>query len=182
MVYGTLVDVLIVTPVDEPRVNDTMEQLGGHISIARSTWKRRPHTDGGTTAATGVERIASRARSHPEELFTADDASTQYRVENAASISFESLDGTEGAFGVDGVLTKASTERTWNSTFQELHRLNCARQYHSMCGEIAILKRLVRDNPQAGLLWRGVLLIQCMVKSCDTSSQPKGKRNGEYKV
>ena len=92
-----------------------MEQRGTHI-VARSMETPSTHR-GGTTAATGVERIASRARSHPEELFTA--LMHHYSVENLRAC-FESLDGKK-ALGVDGV-TKAQYGENLEFNLQELHR------------------------------------------------------------
>ncbi|ABW32255.1 group II intron reverse transcriptase/maturase [Acaryochloris marina] len=67
-------------------------------------------------AETGVERIASRARNHPEEPFTA--LMHHYSVENLRAC-FESLDGNK-ALGVDGV-TKAEYQENLETNLQNLH-------------------------------------------------------------
>ena len=72
---------------------------------------------GGATAATGVERIASWARSHPEEPLTA--LMHHFSVENLRAC-FESLDGTK-ALGVDGV-TKAQYGQNLEVNLEDLHR------------------------------------------------------------
>lgn len=80
-----------------------MERRRAH-TVARSM--ETPSTpSGGTTATTGVERIASRARSQAEEPFTA--LMHHFSVENLRAC-FKSLDGTK-AIGVDRV-TKAEYE------------------------------------------------------------------------
>ena len=77
-----------------------MEQRGTRIVTRLMETPSTPR--GGPTAATGVERIASRARRYPEESFTA--LMHHFSVENLRAC-FESLDGNK-ALGVDGV-TKA---------------------------------------------------------------------------
>ena len=72
---------------------------------------------GGATATTGVERIASRARTHPEEPFTA--LMHYFSVENLRAC-FESLDGNK-ALGVDGV-TKAQYGQDLEANLEDLHR------------------------------------------------------------
>ena len=65
-----------------------MEQRGTH-TVTRLT-ETPPTLRGGISATTGVERIASRAYSHPEESFTA--LMHHYTVANLRAC-FESLDG-----------------------------------------------------------------------------------------
>ncbi len=72
---------------------------------------------GGIKATTEVERIASRACSHPSESFTA--LMHHFTVDNLRAC-FESLDGRK-AIGVDGV-TKAQYAQNLESNLQELHR------------------------------------------------------------
>lgn len=72
---------------------------------------------GGTLAATGVERIAHRACSRPEEPFTA--LMHHLSVDNLRAC-FESLDDRK-ALGVDGV-TKAQYGQNLEANLQELHR------------------------------------------------------------
>jgi hypothetical protein len=77
-----------------------MERRGTHtVTRLRETPSTR---SGGATAATGLERIASWARSHPDEPLTV--LMHHMSVDNLRAC-FESLDGTK-AVGVDGV-TKA---------------------------------------------------------------------------
>ena len=92
-----------------------MERRGTH-SVACSM--ETPTTlRGGTPAATGVERIAHRACSRPEEPFTA--LMHHLSVDNLRAC-FESLDGRK-ALGVDGV-TKAQYGQNLEVNLQELHR------------------------------------------------------------
>ena len=90
--------------------------------------RRRAHPDnrsmetltthrGGSMATTGVEQIASRARSNHDELFTA--LMHHFSVENLRAC-FESLDGNK-ALGVDGVSKKQYGENL-ESNLQELHQ------------------------------------------------------------
>src|SRR5215510_11867132 len=72
---------------------------------------------GGTTATTGVERIASRARQEPQTRFTA--LMHHFTVDNLRAC-FAALDGTK-APGVDGV-TKAMYAHTLEDNLQALHR------------------------------------------------------------
>ena len=92
-----------------------MEQRGAHI-VARSMETPSTHR-GGSPAATGVERIARRAGSHPEELYTA--LMHHYSVENLRAC-FESLDGKQ-AIGVDGV-TKEQYGENLEANLQELQQ------------------------------------------------------------
>ena len=92
-----------------------MEQRGAHI-VARSM--ETPTTPrGGEKAATGVERIASRASRQPEEQYTA--LMHHYSVENLRAC-FESLDGKK-AIGVDGV-TNEEYGKKLEENLEELHR------------------------------------------------------------
>jgi RNA-directed DNA polymerase len=73
------------------------EQRGAHgVKDSRATPATRR---GGTTATTGVESIARRARREPGATFTA--LMHHFTVENLRAC-FEALDGTK-APGVDGV-------------------------------------------------------------------------------
>ena len=92
-----------------------MEQRGTH-TVTRLT-ETPPTLRGGISATTGVERIASRAYSHPEESFTA--LMHHYTVANLRAC-FESLDGKK-ALGIDGV-TKEQYGQNLESNLKELHR------------------------------------------------------------
>ncbi|MEL6882093.1 MAG: group II intron reverse transcriptase/maturase [Cyanobacteria bacterium J06607_10] len=92
-----------------------MKRRGAH-TVARSM--ETPSTpSGGITATTSVERIASRARSHVEEPFTA--MMHHFSVDNLRAC-FKSLDGSK-AVGVDRV-TKADYEENLEANLQLLHR------------------------------------------------------------
>ena len=92
-----------------------MERRGAH-TVVRSM--ETPSTlRGGTPAATGVERIVSRARSHAEEPYTA--LMHHFSVENLRAC-FKSLDGNK-AVGVDKV-SKADYEENLEANLQALHR------------------------------------------------------------
>ncbi|NET39210.1 MAG: group II intron reverse transcriptase/maturase [Cyanothece sp. SIO1E1] len=92
-----------------------MERRGAHIAarLMETPSTRR----GGLTATTGVERIASRARSYPEEPFTA--LMHHFSVENLRAC-FEALDGQK-ALGVDGV-SKEQYGENLEANLKELHR------------------------------------------------------------
>ena len=92
-----------------------MERRGAHI-VARST-ETSPTPRGGLMAVTGVERIANRARNHPEESFTA--LMHHYSVDNLRAC-FGSLDGKK-VLGVDGV-SKAKYQENLESNLQNLHQ------------------------------------------------------------
>ena len=97
-----------------------MERRGAH-TVARLT--ETPSTpSGGITATTGVERIASRARSHAEEPFTA--LMHHFSVENLRAC-FKSLYGNK-AIGVDRV-TKADYEENLEVNLQLRFTVNCTR-------------------------------------------------------
>ena len=91
-----------------------MEQRGTHI-VARST-ETPSAPRGGNKAATGVERIASRARRYPEEQYTA--LMHHYSMENLRTC-YESLDGKK-ATGIDGV-TKAQYGEKLEENLEDLH-------------------------------------------------------------
>ncbi|EKU96910.1 Retron-type reverse transcriptase [Leptolyngbya sp. PCC 7375] len=91
-----------------------MERRGAH-TVARST-ETLSTPRGGATATPGVERIASRARSHAEEPFTA--LMHPFSVDNLRAC-FKSLDGTK-AVGVDRV-TKAEYGENLEANLQALH-------------------------------------------------------------
>ena len=92
-----------------------VERRGTH-TVARSM--ETPSTPrGGATATTSVERIASRARNHAEEPFTA--LMHHFSVDNLRAC-FKSLDGRK-AIGVDRV-TKADYEENLEANLQVLHR------------------------------------------------------------
>jgi RNA-directed DNA polymerase len=79
---------------------------------------------GGVPAATGVESIARRARSHPAEPFTA--LMHHFRVENLRAC-FTALDGRK-ALGVDGV-SKDDYGQQLESNLHALHEKLCQKSY-----------------------------------------------------
>ncbi len=91
-----------------------MERRGTHITTRLT--ETPSALRGGITPITGVERIASRSRSHPDEVFTA--LMHHYTLENLRDC-FKSLDGKK-ALGVDRV-TKETYGQHLESNLQELH-------------------------------------------------------------
>ncbi|MDB9527879.1 hypothetical protein PN498_17925 [Oscillatoria sp. CS-180] len=92
-----------------------MERSGtDQVNRSRATPTTRR---GGATAATGIERIASRAQREPTAPFTA--LMHHYSVGNLRAC-YESLAGRK-ALGVDGV-SKAAYEANLELNLQDLHR------------------------------------------------------------
>ena len=79
---------------------------------------------GGELATTGVESIATRARSHPAEPFTA--LMHHFSVDNLRAC-FAALDGRK-ALGVDGV-SKDDYGQQLESNLQALHEKLCQQSY-----------------------------------------------------
>lgn len=97
-----------------------MERRGAHTITRSMETSSTPR--GGATTVTGVERIARRARSQPEELFTA--LMHHFSVKNLRAC-FDALDGRK-ALGIDGV-TKAQYGEKLEDNLQRLHN-----QLHQM--------------------------------------------------